>query len=195
MKKWFVFGGIGIILALCAMFYNDIAKAYIGVEQQYGQIQVAMQRQDDLIPNLVSVAQKYSDHEKGVLVEVTQARGELTSLAKIDPLKIANDPELQKRIIDAQAQLGAAVMKLRSTAEAYPNLKADAQFMNLSKQLEGSVNRISVERQKAQVITGNYNKMLVSFPKNLLAKAFGFEPFKFFVAAEGVTGKAKVEFK
>jgi len=91
--------------------------------------------------------------------------------------------------------MSSAMVKLKSTAEAYPNLKADAQFTNLSTQIEGSVNRISQERRLAQKATGDFNKSIITFPANLLAKMFGFEPFKFFVAADGVTGRAKVEFK
>ena len=168
-----------IVLAVIAVFagiliskYNKLVNLSTEVDAQYSQVQVVVKRRADLIPNLVNVVKGYAKHESDTLEKVVEAR------SGID--KATNAEELSK----ANGELDEAIKNLNVVVERYPDLKANTNFLDLQAQLEGSENRISVERQRYNETVKEYNKVVKSFPMNLFAKLFGFETKPFFEISE-----------
>ena len=153
--------------------YNQIQSLTQEVDAAQGNIQAQLQRRADLIPNLVSTVKGYATHEETVLTEVTNARAGLQSAIKSgDAGQMAN----------ADAQLTGALGRLLVTVEAYPNLKADAQFMRLQDELAGTENRIAVSRTDYNTAVKTYNTKITQFPTVLTAKATGAKPKPYYEA-------------
>ncbi|MBK8845357.1 MAG: LemA family protein [Bacteroidetes bacterium] len=152
------------------------------VKSQWAQVENVYQRRADLIPNLVSTVQQYAEFEKSTLTAVIEARSRVSQI-KIDASNIT--PEQLQKFQEAQGQLTSALSRLLVVSEQYPNLKANEQFMDLQKQLEGSENRITVERQKFNDIAKIYNVYIKSFPRNLLAGMYNFTERPYFQAEAG----------
>ncbi len=161
------------------------------VDKQWADVENVYQRRADLIPNLVATVKGYASHEKETLEGVINARAKATSTninaTDLTPAKIA---AFQK----AQDGLSSALSKLMVVVERYPDLKANQNFLELQSQLEGTENRISVERRKFNESARNYNTYIKLFPKNMLANMFGFEKKPYFEAQEGAEIAPKVEF-
>ena len=192
MKKNLIIIGAIVLIGLWAMgMYNSMVKMDEKVGAQWANVETSYQRRADLIPNLVSTVKGYAAHEKETLEAVIKARSEATS-TKIDPSNLT--PEKMQQFQQAQSGLTGALSKLLLVVERYPDLKANQNFLELQAQLEGTENRISVERRKFNEAAKQYNQYIRMFPKNFLAGAFGFEKKAYFEAAEGSKEVPKVEF-
>ena len=156
-------------------------------------MQSVYQRRADLIPNLVSTVSGAANFEKSTLTEVTNARASVGQV-KLDPSKAPTDAAELERFQQAQGQLSTALSRLLVVSEAYPQLGATEAFQNLQAQLEGTENRISVERNNFNTAVQEYNTALARFPTNMLNKMFGFQSRPFFNAAPGAEKAPEVKF-
>ena len=164
--------------------YNRLVRLQQAVDQSWAQVQNVYQRRADLIPNLVNTVQGAANFEKGTLTQIIQARQQVTNV-KLDPNSAPTDPEALKRFQQAQDGLSSAISRLLVVSEQYPDLKATAAFRDLQVQLEGTENRISVERGRFNGTVQQYNTAVTSMPARLYAGAFGFSPKPYFSAREG----------
>ncbi len=184
-----------VIVAAVAIWaisaYNSLVKMEEGVESAWAQVENVYQRRADLIPNLVATVKGYAAHESETLESVIAARSKATQIT-VDPQDLSD--EALKKYQAAQGELGAALGKLLAITENYPDLKANQNFLELQSQLEGTENRITVERQKFNNVAKEYNTGIRKFPKNILAGMFGFERKAYFEANEGADKAPVVEF-
>ncbi len=171
--------------------YNGMVSKEEQVTSAWSQVENVYQRRADLIPNLVATVKGYAAHEKETLEGVINARSKATQTT-VDPTKM-ND-EIIKKFQAAQGELSSALGRLMVIVERYPDLKANQNFLELQAQLEGTENRITVERQKFNEIAQGYNTYIRQFPKNIIAGMFGFERKAYFEAKEGSDVAPKVEF-
>ena len=171
--------------------YNNMVKMDEGVQAAWSQVENVYQRRADLIPNLVATVKGYAAHEQQTLEGVVSARSKATQIT-VDAENMTAEKlaEYQK----AQGELGAALGKLLAITENYPELKANENFLSLQSQLEGTENRIAVERKKFNETARAYNTMIRQFPKNIVANLFGFEKKPYFEADESAKTAPKVEF-
>jgi LemA protein len=179
------------VLSLSSCGYNSMVKLDEQVTSQWAQVENVYQRRVDLIPNLVSSVKGAANFEKETLTQVIEARSKATSIS-VDPTKLT--PESIAQFQAAQGQLGQSLGRLLATVEAYPELKANQNFLELQAQLEGTENRITVERQKFNTVTQEYNSTIRTFPNNLTAGMFGFKAKGYFQAEAGANKAPKVEF-
>ncbi|HEY1022905.1 MAG TPA: LemA family protein [Flavisolibacter sp.] len=179
------------LTSLSSCGYNTMVKLDEQVQSQWAQVQNVYQRRADLIPNLVNTVKGAANFEKETLTAVIEARGKATSI-QVDPDKLT--PENIQKFQSAQGELSTAIGRLLMITENYPELKANANFQELQAQLEGTENRITVERQKFNVVTQEYNAKIRSFPNNIMAGIFGFEKKGYFQAEAGAQAAPKVEF-
>lgn len=186
--------GIGVLALYMMNSYNGLVGLQNNVEQSYSQVQNVLQRQADLLPNLVETVKGYAGHESETFKAVTQARSQLQEAAKLNPLDVKNDPKLQEKIIEAQASMNQAMVKLQMTREAYPELKADRLFSNLMAEITGSQNRITVERRTNQLVVQEYNTAVQTFPRVIFANVFGYKPYPYFKAADSAQSAPKINF-
>ena len=171
--------------------YNGMVKMDEGVQAAWSQVENVYQRRADLIPNLVATVKGYAAHEQETLEGVISARSKATQLT-VDADNLT--PDKLEQYNKAQGELGAALGKLLAITENYPDLKANQNFLQLQSQLEGTENRIAVERQKFNETARKYNTTIRQFPKNIVAGMFGFEKKPYFEAQEGAQQAPKVEF-
>lgn len=195
MKKWIT---IGVIILVVILIYSSIKGSYNkmvqkdeAVKSQWGTVESAYQRRMDLIPNLVNTVKGYAEHEKTTLTQVIEARAKATQVS-INPDKL--DAQSMQKFQAAQGELSGALSRLLVSVEQYPNLKANENFLDLQKQLEGTENRIAVERRKFNEMAQDYNTFIRSFPKNIWANLFGFEKKVYFEAEEGSEKAPEVKF-
>lgn len=171
--------------------YNNMVKMDEGVQAAWSQVENVYQRRADLIPNLVATVKGYAAHEQETLEGVISARSKATQIT-VDPQNLTSE-ELAK-YQKAQGELGSALGKLLAITENYPDLKANQNFLELQAQLEGTENRITVERKKFNDAAREYNTIIRQFPKNIVASMTGFEKKPYFEAQEGAQQAPKVEF-
>jgi len=171
--------------------YNGLVNKDENVSKAWSNVESAYQRRANLIPNLVNTVKGYADHEKSTLEAVIQARANATS-TKIDPSNLT--PEAFKKFQEAQQGLSGALSRLLVSVERYPDLKANQNFLELQSQLEGTENRINVERNKFNEVVTDYNKSVRRFPNNLFAGMFGFARKATFEAKSGSDEAPKVNF-
>lgn len=171
--------------------YNTMVTYDEEVAKALAQVENAYQRRADLIPNLVETVKGYADFEKETITQVIEARSKATSVT-IDPSNIT--PEALQKFQQAQDGLGGALSRLMVSVERYPELKANTNFMDLQKQLEGTENRISVERKRFNDTVGNYNTYIRKFPNNIFAGIFGFGKKGYFESDAGAEKAPKVKF-
>ena len=201
MKKLAVIIGILVALAIAALVvvsvaggsYNHLVKLSQAVDSQWAQVQNVYQRRADLIPNLVATVSGAANFEKSTLTEITTARASVGQV-KIDPNKAPGDPASLAAFDQAQGQLSSALSRLLVVVERYPDLKATENFRELQAQLEGTENRISVERRDFNTAVQNYNTAIKSFPAVFYAGAFGFHDKPYFTATAGAETPPKVQF-
>ncbi len=196
MKKSWIVIGIIVILAIVLYgwfkgTYNQMVTLNESVDKQWGDVENVYQRRADLIPNLVATVKGYATHEKETLEGVINARAKATQTT-IDAGNLT--PETMAAFQQAQDGLSSALSKLMVVVERYPDLKANQNFLELQAQLEGTENRITVERRKFNEAARKYNTYIKLFPKNILANMFGFDPKPYFEAQEGAETAPKVEF-
>ena len=172
--------------------YNGLQREQVQVDQSWAQVQNVYQRRADLVPNLVETVKGYAAHEQKTLDAVVSARAKASSIQlTAEALK---DPEALKRFQAAQGELGGALSRLMAISENYPNLKANEGFLALQSQLEGSENRITVERQRFNEAVGTFNAHLKAFPANVVAGFAGLTPRAFFQAELGSEKVPQVKF-
>ncbi|MGI9087851.1 MAG: LemA family protein [Chthoniobacterales bacterium] len=199
MKK-FARGCGALLLAvtvLCGLSgcgsYNQLVTLEQNVNKKWADVQSVYQRRADLIPNLVSTVQGAANFEKSTLTEVTNARASVGQV-KLDPNKAPTDAAQLEKFQQAQGQLSNALSRLLVVSENYPQLRATQGFQDLQAQLEGTENRISVERRNFNEAVQQYNTALERFPTNMLNKMFGFKERPFFNAQPGSEKAPAVNF-
>jgi LemA protein len=182
-----------VILAFSAWgTYNNMVTLQQSVDSSWAQVENVYQRRADLIPNLVATVKGYAAHEKGVLEAVTASRSQVGSI-KMTPEMLNNPAELQK-FQQAQAGLTSALSRLLVVAENYPDLKANQNFLELQSQLEGTENRITVERKRFNEVAQAYNTKIMQFPAKLFASFFNFQKKAYFQSAPGSEKAPVVDF-
>jgi LemA protein len=201
MKKFVIVIGVLVVLGIVALFlvvaaganYNRLVKLSQGVDSQWAQVQNVYQRRADLIPNLVATVSGAANFEKSTLTEITAARASVGQV-KLDPNTAPTDPAKLAAFEQAQGQLSSALSRLLVVVERYPDLKATQNFRDLQAQLEGTENRISVERRDFNTAVQNYNTAIKSFPEVFYAGALGFSAKPYFAATAGAETPPKVQF-
>jgi LemA protein len=194
MKKSLIITGIIVVIAIIIYYsikgtYNSMVTKDEAVTAAWAQVQNVYQRRADLIPNLVNTVKGYAAHEKETLEGVIEARAKATS-ANIN----LSDPQSLQQFQQSQDRLSSALSRLMVVVEKYPDLKASQNFMDLQAQLEGTENRISVERQKFNETAQNFNTYIRSFPHNIYASIFHFEKKAYFQAQAGAEKAPEVQF-
>ncbi len=200
-KTAFGCGGILLVLAFIAVViaimvagkYNKLVTLDQNVNQSWAQVQNVYQRRADLIPNLVNTVSGAANFEKSTLIAVTNARASVGQV-KLDPNKAPTDAAQLEQFQAAQGQLSNALSRLLVVSENYPELKANANFQQLQAQLEGTENRISVERGNFNQAVQAYNTAVKTFPTVLFAGMLGFSPKPFFNAQPGADKAPTVNF-
>jgi LemA protein len=194
-------GGLLLVLVVVAVIvglalagsYNRLVKLDQSVNQAWAQVQNVYQRRADLIPNLVNTVQGAANFEKSTLIAVTQARASVGRV-QIDQNKAPTSAQQLQEFQAAQGQLGNALSRLLVVSEQYPQLRANENFQQLQAQLEGTENRISVERGNFNATVQSYNTAVRSFPTNIFAGMLGFQPRPFFNAQPGAEKAPNVNF-
>jgi LemA protein len=194
-RTWII---IGLVIVLAIVAYSWVTKTlnrFVVLDEQvkaaWAQVQNQYQRRFDLIPNLVETVKGYAVHEKTTLEEVTQARAKLGGTIILSP-EMCKDPQLLQTFQRAQSSLGGVLQRLMAVTENYPELKADQNFLKLQDQLEGTENRIAVERRRYNETVLEYHVAVRRFPARLLAG--GFKPAVQFKAEETAQKAPTVKF-
>lgn len=202
MNKFAIGCGCLLVVLLVVVFvvglffwgtYNRLVGLQQAVDTQWAQVQTVYQRRADLIPNLVNTVAGAANFEKSTLTEVTNARASVGRV-QIDPNHAPVDAAKLQEFQQAQGQLSNALSRLLVVSERYPELRATQNFQNLQAQLEGTENRISVERGNFNSAVQEYNTTVRTFPTNLFAGMFGFQPRPFFEAQAGAEKPPAVNF-
>ncbi|MCM1169874.1 MAG: LemA family protein [Bacteroides sp.] len=180
-----------VVVSWCVSLYNGLVRKDEAVQAAWSQVENVYQRRMDLIPNLVNTVKGSADFERSTLEDVVAARAS-ASQVKVDAntLTSENIAAFQK----AQDALGGSLSRLLVTVERYPDLKSSQNFRDLQAQLEGTENRIAVERKKFNESVRDYNTSIRRFPRNLVAGMFGFEKKGYFEASEGAENAPEVSF-
>lgn len=197
MKKgWIVLITIAAVVLLVVMWgvgkYNGLVKLDEGVTGAWAQVENQYQRRMDLIPNLVATVQGVANFEKSTLQAVIEARAS-ASQVRLSP-ELLNDPNAFRQFEQSQGQLGSALSRLLVTVEQYPNLKANENFLQLQSQLEGTENRISVERKRFNEVVQGYNATIRTIPTSFIASIGGFQAKQYFQSQPGADTAPKVQF-
>jgi len=185
---------VGIIVILIAWgtgIYNKLVTQDENVGKAWANVENVYQRRADLIPNLVATVKGVADFEQQTLTDVIEARAKATSVT-VDPANL--NPQTLQQFQAAQDGLSSALSRLMVVVERYPELKATQNFMELQAQLEGTENRISVERMKFNEAAQSYNTYIRRFPAVIFSGIFGFDKKAYFEAQEGAETAPKVEF-
>lgn len=188
---WIILGIVAVVLIWGVTTYNGLVSKDEKVASAWANVETVYQRRADLIPNLVNTVKGYAAHESKTLADVTEARAKSTSMT-IDPSTAT--PAEMEAWMEAQGEVSSALGRLIAISENYPELKANQNFLELQKQLEGTENRISTERRKYNEEVRGYNAKIRRFPTNLIAGMFGFEKRVMFEAQEGAEVAPVVEF-
>ena len=193
MKKapWIILAGLGILIFICGSWFVQVNNTLVsldeGVNEKKAQVENVYQRRYDLIPNLVNTVKGYAKHEAGVLEEVTRARSQ-TGQVKL------NKPEDLAKFEQAQGALSSALSRLMVVVERYPDLKADQNFRDMQSQLEGTEIRITIERQRFNDASRQYNVYVRKFPQSMVAGFRGFKERPYFTSDTAAKTAPKVEF-
>ncbi len=188
---WIIIAIVAVLFFWVKGAYNEMVTLDEGVNTAWSQVENQYQRRMDLIPNLVNTVKGYAAHEKETLEGVVNARAEATKTT-IDPSNL--NEETLKRFQAAQGELSSALSRLMVVVERYPELKANQNFSELQAQLEGTENRISVERKRFNEIAQGYNAYIRKFTNNILSGMFGFQTKAYFSAESGAEKAPSVEF-
>lgn len=197
-KTWIIVIAVIPVIAIIAVIaiyftstYNSMVAQEEAVSTAWSNVENQYQRRSDLIPNLVNTVKGYATHEKETFDAVVSARAKATqTTVSIDDLT----PEKMQAYQRAQGEVGSALSRLLAVTENYPELKANENFKELQAQLEGTENRISVERRKFNKTVRGYNTAIRKFPRNIVAGMFGFEKHPYFEAEEGSEKAPEVKF-
>jgi LemA protein len=198
MKK----GWIVLIIVIVVIFvsiswvsgkYNSFIGLEEGVNQSWSQVENVYQRRADLIPNLVETVKGYASQEKEVLLGVTEARAKMGGQVNVGA-DVVNNPQAFQQFQQMQGALTQALQRLMVVVERYPELKSDQRFADLQRQLEGTENRITVERRRFNEVVQSYNTTVRTFPNTIFAGMFGFQQKQYFQAQEGADKVPEVKF-
>jgi LemA protein len=181
---WVIIGIIVILVFIFIGFYNDLVRLRNQVKNAWAQIDVQLKRRHDLIPNLVETVKGYVKHERETLESVTKAR----NLAQ---QAVSAGPEERSRL---EGELSSALSRLIAVAESYPDLKANQNFLELQSQLEGTENRITIERMRFNEATQAFNTKVLQFPGTIFARLFGFHKKEYFQSIAGSEKTPTVDF-
>jgi LemA protein len=197
MKKFL--GCLVVLVILVLIFggwamgqYNGLVKSREAVNTAWSQVENVYQRRADLIPNLVATVKGVADFEKSTYTAVAEARAAAGQM-KVGA-DVLNDPAAFEKFQQAQGALSSALSRLFAVAENYPQLKANQNFLDLQSQLEGTENRIAVERKRFNEVAQGYNTQLKTFPTNLIAGFLGFKERPYFTATPGAEKAPEVKF-
>jgi len=182
-----------MVFSLFKNTYNSLVVLDENVNNAWAQVQNVLQRRMDLIPNLVETVKGYASFERETLEAVIQARANATKI-QVDPSTLARDPQKLSQFMNAQNGLSSALGRLMVVVERYPDLKANQNFLRLQDELAGTENRIAVERRRYNEAVRAYNQKIRSFPTNLIAGIFGFQPRPYFEAPKEAQTVPKVDF-
>jgi len=195
MKKFVIIGIVILFIIIIFVWaknsYNGMVVKEEVVTSQWAQVENVYQRRLDLIPNLVETVKGYASHENKTLTAVIEARAKATQVT-IDPTKL-NEQNIEM-FQKAQGEVSSTLSRLMVSMEAYPDLKANQNFLNLQSQLETTENGIKDERAKFNEVVKDFNMYVRKFPKNIFASIFGFEQKAYFKAEEGANKAPKVQF-
>ncbi|MDL2255853.1 LemA family protein [Parabacteroides sp. OttesenSCG-928-K15] len=196
MSKKILWIAIPILLVIVVFMwgkgvYNNMVTQEEQVKTAWSQVENQYQRRLDLIPNLVNTVKGYASHEQETLEGVVNARAKATQTT-IDPANLT--PEALQQFQSTQSELSSALSRLMVVVERYPELKANQNFLELQAQLEGTENRISVERMRFNETAQQYNTNIRRFPNNIFAGMFGFQPKAYFAAESGAEKAPVVQF-
>ena len=180
-----------VLVASIVKPYNKIVTMEESVSSQWAQVENVYQRRADLIPNLVNTVKGYAAHERETFEAVINARAKATSVT-VDPTKL--DANSIQQFQNAQTELSSALGRLMVVVEQYPDLKANQNFLELQAQLEGTENRITVERMKFNETAQNFNTYIRRFPQNIIAGIFSFEKKAYFEAQKELKKRLKFNF-
>ncbi|MGE5344272.1 MAG: LemA family protein [Candidatus Omnitrophota bacterium] len=204
MKSKFFIGcgiiaGIFILIGLIVVSvgigsYNKMVKMDENVKSRWSQVENVYQRRLDLIPNLVETVKGYAAHERETFQAVTEARARAGGMVNLGGQAL-NNPETFQKFQEAQNSLSGALQRLMVVVERYPELKANQNFLALQDQLEGTENRIAIERQRFNEAAQEFNTSIKQFPRVILANLFGFKERPYFRAQPGANEAPKVRFK
>lgn len=191
-----VIGGILLVGVIAVMWgvgvYNKLVALDEGVNSAWSQVQNQYQRRFDLVPNLVETVKGYASHEKETLENVVEARAKVGQMV-ISP-DVLKNPQAFQMFEKAQGELTSALSRLMVVSENYPNLKANENFLQLQQQLEGTENRIAVERRHFNEVVQVYNTTIKTIPTSMVAGFGGFTPRAYFQAQTGAESAPKVKF-
>lgn len=194
-KTWIILAVIGVVIFMAVSWYfgtyNKMVNMDEGVKASWSQVENVYQRRSDLIPNLVNTVKGYADFEKETLTQVVEARAKATQVT-VDPTKL--DAQSIQSFQNAQSGLSSALGRLMVVVEKYPELKANQNFLDLQAQLEGTENRITVERQKFNETAQLYNAYIRKIPNSIIAGMGGFEKKAYFEAEKGAEKAPEVKF-
>ncbi len=196
MKKGLVvvLAVVGVLVLIGLSFagaYNGLVKMEEGVNQAWAQVENVYQRRLDLIPNLVETVKGYAAHEQSTFIAVTEARSKAAGSISAG---VINDPQKFSQFQESQQALSSALSRLLVVVEKYPDLKANQNFLSLQAQLEGTENRIAVERGRFNEVAQIFNTKIRQFPTNLIGGMFGFKMKEYFKADAGASVAPKVKF-
>jgi len=184
-------GGLVGVVVLGILWFISAGNGLVALEENvntsWSQVESVYQRRADLIPNLVNTVKGYAKHEADVLESITQAR------ASVGQIKV-NSPDDLKKFDAAQSQLSGALSRLMVISEKYPDLKADKNFLELQSQLEGTENRITIERQRFNETARIYNTAIRQFPGSFVASSKGLKERPYFAAKAGAENAPEVKF-
>ena len=198
MKKYGCLIAVVAVVLIFGLYlmsvYNGLVGSEQAVEAQWAQVQNVYQRRADLIPNLVASVKGAANFEQTTLTQVIEARSRVGQMSPQATADILNDPAKFAQYQKAQDSLSSALSRLMVVVEQYPQLKAVQAFQDLMVQLEGTENRIAVERRSFNEVAQTYNTQIRRFPAALFASAMGFKPRPYFQAAAGAETAPKVDF-
>ena len=173
--------------------YNKMVQLEESVKASWSQVENVYQRRMDLIPNLVATVKGYASHESETLTAVTEARSRVGGVINVSD-DVLKDPAAFQRFQQAQGELSSALQRLMVVSEQYPDLKANENFLALQDQLEGTENRIAVERKRFNEEAQGYNTYIKQFPRMMIANMSGFDEIPYFQANEGADTAPTVSF-
>ncbi|MDY6915224.1 MAG: LemA family protein [Candidatus Cloacimonadota bacterium] len=199
MKKGCLIAIIAVVVVVLILYsffagsYNNMVTMDENVKEKWSQVENVYQRRYDLIPNLVNTVKGYAEHEQETFEIVTEARAKAGGSLQVSD-DVLNDPAKFEQFQQAQANLTSALQRLMVVVERYPDLKANQNFLALQDQLEGTENRIAVERKRFNQAARDYNTYIKKFPQVILANLYGFQEKQYFESAEGAETVPTVEF-
>lgn len=192
MKSKWIYIAVAVALGLYLMStYNGLVKQRQEVKAKWAQVEVQLQRRTDLILSLVKTVKGYAKHESETLEKVVAARAKATQIT-VDPNKL--DAESMAKVAQAQGELSQALGRLMMITEAYPDLKANENFMMLQTEISGCENRLAVERKRYNETAQSYNSAILVFPRNLIANFLGFTEVAYYQADAGAQKAPDFEF-